>query len=103
MNQCAFLYTFDLQGKDEYLGTSTVIPVVRLTEEVHVPQLDWVEIVRFNKSAGEVLVACELSLDDGAKIPMIDLTESKAPHPQTHYQVPSCIRPESQNMRIEVY
>lgn len=64
------------------------------------PQLDWYEITRYNKSAGEVLVAFELLLDDGAPPSLGHLW--KAPDPAEHYMVPEGIRPELKQMRIEV-
>ena len=87
------------QGKDEFLGTSTVTPTVRLTLDVPAPRLDWFEIVRYNKSAGEMLAAFELLLDEGGELPF---APPKASHPHTHYLVPSGIRPVLQKMRIEV-
>ena len=50
-------------------------------------RLDWIEIVRYNKPAGEVLAAFEL------------LQESPQPPPQN---VPEGIRPTLQRTRIEV-
>lgn len=88
-----------LQGKDEFLGVSIVIPTVRLTLDVAAPRLDWVEIIRYNKSAGEMLAAFELLLDEGGELPF---APPKASHPHTHYLVPSGIRPVLQKMRIEV-
>lgn len=64
------------------------------------PQLDWYEITRYNKSAGEMLVAFELLLDEGASLSLGRLT--KAPHPADHYIVPEGIRPKLKQMRIEV-
>lgn len=88
-----------IQGKDEFLGSSVVIPTVRLTLDIPAPRLDWIEIVRYNKSAGEMLAAFELLLDEGGELPF---APPKASHPHTHYLVPSGIRPVLQKMRIEV-
>jgi hypothetical protein len=61
--------------------------------------LDWIEIVRYNKSAGEMLAAFELLLDEGGEMPF---APPKASLPHTHYLVPSGIRPVLQKTRIEV-
>ena len=87
------------QGKDEFLGVSTITPTVRLTLDIPAPRLDWIEIVRYNKSAGEMLAAFELLLDEGGELPF---APPKASHPHTHYLVPSGIRPVLQKTRIEV-
>ena len=72
---------------------------MRLTLDVPAPRLDWIEIVRYNKSAGEMLAAFELLLDEGGELPF---APPKASHPHTHYLVPSGIRPVLQKTRIEV-
>lgn len=76
-----------------------MIPTVRLTLDVPAPRLDWIEIIRYNKLAGEMLAAFELLLDEGGELPF---APPKASHPHTHYLVPSGIRPVLQKMRIEV-
>ena len=77
-----------------------MFPTVRLTLDNPAPKLDWVEIVRYNKPAGEVLAAFELLLDDGdATLPPVP---TKASLPLTHYLVPDHIRPVLQKTRIEV-
>ena len=76
-----------------------MIPTVRLTLDIPAPRLDWIEIVRYNKSAGEMLAAFELLLDEGGEMPF---APPKASLPHTHYLVPSGIRPVLQKTRIEV-
>ena len=50
------------KGEDEYLGTSTVFPTVRLSLDTPAPRLDWYRIDRYTKYAGELLAAFELFL-----------------------------------------
>ena len=89
-----------LQSKDDFLGSSVVLPTVRLSLDIPAPKLYWVDIVRCNKPAGEVLAAFELLLDDGdTALPPLP---SKAYSPHTHYLVPEYIRPVLQKTRIEV-
>ena len=76
-----------------------MIPTVRLTLDIPAPRLDWIEIIRYNKSAGEMLAAFELLLDEGGEMPF---APPKASLPHTHYLVPSGIRPVLQKTRIEV-
>ena len=93
-------FCFDhFQGEDEFLGSSAMTPTVRLTLDVPAPRLDWIEIVHYDGVAGEMLAAVELLLDEGGELPF---SPPKAPHPLTHYIVPSDIRPVLQKTRIEV-
>ena len=88
------------QGKDDFLGSSVVLPTVRLSLDIPAPKLYWAKIVHCNKSAGEILAAFELLLDDGdTALPPLP-TEASLPH--THYLVPDNIRPVLQKTRIEV-
>ena len=92
-----FFYTF--QGKDEFLGSSVVIPSVR-QESSDRPKLDWIEIVRCNKPAGEVLAAFELSLQE-LKLPS-EPSDAKSVT-RKHKPVPKDIAPKLQKKRIEVH
>ena len=88
------------QGKDDFLGSSVVLPTARLSLDIPAPKLNWEEIIRYNAPAGEVLAAFELLLHDGdADLPPLP---SKASLPHTHYLVPDHIRPVLQKTRIEV-
>ena len=87
-----------MQG-ELFLGTSTVIPTVRMKLEDPSPQLDWVNIIHYGRHVGEVLAAFEILLDDGGDLPF---TPPKATHPANHYIIPFGIRPVVQKMRIEV-
>ena len=77
------------QGKDEFLGSSIVAPSIRHSPKP--PELDWIEIVRCNKLAGEVLAAFELLQEVPPEPPNAE------PQP-----VPKDIAPKQQKMRIEV-
>ena len=77
-----------------------MLPTVRLSLDIPAPKLYWAKIVRCNKSAGEILAAFELLLDDGdTSLPPLP---TKASLPHTHYLVPDNIRPVLQKTRIEV-
>ena len=55
----------EYQGKDEYLGSSTVTPTMRLDRDLKgrkLPRLAWYDIKRYHRNAGEVLAAFELML-----------------------------------------
>ena len=73
-----------------------MIPTVRLKRDNPSPRLDWVEIVRYNRAAGEVLVACELLLIEGSELP------PNPPGQPSHYLVPADIRPKLQKTRVDV-
>ena len=51
---------YNLQGAEEYLGCIVVQPVVRMSPHSPKPVLDWFEIERYNKPAGDLLGAFEL-------------------------------------------
>ena len=63
------------------------------------PPLDWYGITRYNKSAGEVLVAFELLLDEGAQLKLDHLIKASS---ADYYIVPEDIRPKLKQTRIEV-
>ena len=86
------------QGKDEFLGSSVVIPSVRRELTDPPPKLDWIEIIRCNKPAGEVLAAFELSLQE-LKLPS-EPPDAESTH--KHKPVPKNIAPKLQKKRIEV-
>ena len=71
----------------------------RTPDKRTLPLLDWYGITRYNKSAGEVLVAFELLLDEGAQLKVDHLTKARS---ADYYMVPQDIRPELKQMRIEV-
>lgn len=83
-----------MQGKDEYLGSSVVVPSVR-RESSDPPTLDWIEIIRCNKPAGEVFAAFELLHEKPPEPP-------NAEPPHTHKIVPEGIAPKLEKKRIEV-
>ena len=76
------------------------MPTVLETYDEPSARLDWVEIVRYNRSAGDVLIACELILlEEGGKLPQ---DPPKATDDCNHFMVPETIKPKLQKMRIEV-
>jgi hypothetical protein len=91
----------DQFGKDEYLGSSTVTPTMRLDRDLKgrkLPRLAWYDIKRYHRNAGEVLAAFELMLIQEDTDPPFPPPKA----PEKHYQVPSGIRPILQKTRIEV-
>ena len=74
------------------------------TQEVKaLPQLDWYGITRYNKSAGEVLAAFELLLNEGTPLLLDNLKKSSSPGQHgDYYIVPEGIRPQLKPMTIEV-
>lgn len=62
------LFLFLLQGKDEPMGRSRCPPIVKLNPSMgSTPQLLWFPVSKKGRSAGEVLVAAELLLNDKVK------------------------------------
>ena len=53
------------QGKDEYLGETRSAPVVQLDFTDQKVELKWLELKREGESAGELLAAFELVLNEG--------------------------------------
>ncbi|KAG2462833.1 MYOF protein, partial [Polypterus senegalus] len=59
------LFDSDIIGKDEPLGRTVCLPLVKLTPEADAtPKLLWYPVIRAEKKRGEVLVAAELILKD---------------------------------------
>ena len=88
------------QGKDEFLGSSIVVPSIRQNSSEsdpssRPPKLDWIEIIRYNKPAGEVLAAFELLKEEPPEPPV-------AERPFTHKIVPKDIAPKLQKKTMEV-
>ncbi len=94
------LFPDEIKGKDEFLGSCSVLPAVRTTQDITaLPPLDWYGITRYNKSAGEVLIAFELLLDEGAPLTLGHLTKATS---DDYYIVPEGIRPRLKQTIIEV-
>jgi hypothetical protein len=88
------------QGKDEFLGSSVVIPSVRRNSSDPSPKLDWIEIIRYNKPAGEVLAAFELLEEEPPEPPNAE--PPNAERPFTYKIVPKDIAPKLEKKTIEV-
>lgn len=59
------LDVFSAQGKDELLGRSVCVPVVKLNASMdQTPKLLWHPVIQKGQKAGEALVAAELILKD---------------------------------------
>ena len=80
-----------------------MFPTVHLKMDDTSPRLDWVEIVRYNRAAGEVLVACELFLltEGGELLPKLQGSAS-TPGQRSHFLVPDEIKPKLETKRIDV-
>lgn len=64
--RCLFLFL--LKGKDEPMGRCTFPPVVKLNPSLGgAPKLLWFPVSKKGRSAGEVLLAAELLLNDKVK------------------------------------
>ncbi|XP_070697288.1 myoferlin [Pempheris klunzingeri] len=95
------LYDSDQVGKDEAMGRCTCPPIVKLNPSVAVsPKLLWFPVTKKGRSAGEVLLAAELILND--KTTEGDLPLVPPRRGEKLYMVPQGIRPVVQLTAIEV-
>uniref|UniRef100_A0A8C7ICH1 Myoferlin n=1 Tax=Oncorhynchus kisutch TaxID=8019 RepID=A0A8C7ICH1_ONCKI len=91
-------YDKDQVGKDELLGRSVCVPLVKLNPGMdQTPKLLWSPIIQKDQQAGEVLVAAELILKDKTDLPLVPPKRA-----ENLYMVPQGIRPVVQLMAIEV-
>uniref|UniRef100_A0A8C7TQZ6 Myoferlin n=1 Tax=Oncorhynchus mykiss TaxID=8022 RepID=A0A8C7TQZ6_ONCMY len=91
-------YDKDQVGKDELLGRSVCVPLVKLNPGMdQTPKLLWSPIIQKDQRAGEVLVAAELILKDKTDLPLVPPKRA-----ENLYMVPQGIRPVVQLMAIEI-
>uniref|UniRef100_A0A668AE82 Myoferlin n=1 Tax=Myripristis murdjan TaxID=586833 RepID=A0A668AE82_9TELE len=104
-------YDSDQVGKDELLGRTVCVPLVKLNPGMdQIPKLLWHPITQKGQRAGEALVAAELILKDKfEEIPEIicSSTESDLPlvppkRAENLYMVPQGIRPVVQLTAVEI-
>uniref|UniRef100_A0A8C8M807 C2 domain-containing protein n=1 Tax=Oncorhynchus tshawytscha TaxID=74940 RepID=A0A8C8M807_ONCTS len=111
-------YDKDQVGKDELLGRSVCVPLVKLNPGMdQTPKLLWSPIIQKDQQAGEVLVAAELILKDKVQQGDVDCenslplclqgNETDLPlvppkRAENLYMVPQGIRPVVQLMAIEI-
>ncbi|XP_070962563.1 myoferlin-like isoform X3 [Oncorhynchus clarkii lewisi] len=94
-------YDKDQVGKDELLGRSVCVPLVKLNPGMdQTPKLLWSPIIQKDQRAGEVLVAAELILKDKGNETDLPLVPPK--RAENLYMVPQGIRPVVQLMAIEI-
>ncbi|XP_063818137.1 myoferlin isoform X2 [Pseudophryne corroboree] len=94
------IFDNDQVGKDEFLGRSVCLPVVKLNPGIDItPKLLWYPVMKSEKHCGDILVAAELILreKDGSNLPI--LPSQRAPK---LYMVPQGIRPVVQLTAIEI-
>ncbi|KAM4637060.1 myoferlin isoform 2-T2 [Discoglossus pictus] len=94
------IFDSDQVGKDEFLGRSVCLPMVKNNPAIDVtPKLLWYPVMNANKHCGDILFAAELILrdKDGSNLPI--LPSQRAP---TLYMVPQGIRPVVQLTAIEI-
>ena len=87
------------QGKDEYLGETRSAPVVQLDFTDQKVELKWLELKREGESAGELLAAFELVLNEGemkVSFPMDERGE------YNQIVVPEGIAPHMEEYTVEV-
>ncbi|KAK7123004.1 hypothetical protein R3I94_019953 [Phoxinus phoxinus] len=95
------IFDRDQVGKDEMLGRSTCLPLVKLTSGVDgSPKLLWEPVMQKNAPAGEVLVAAELILKTKGNDTELPLAPAK--RGDKLYMVPQGVRPVVQLTAIEV-
>lgn len=94
------LFDQDPVGRDEFMGRCVESPVVKLNGQAPpAPRLLWEPVKKGTEDGGEILVAFELFLDEGADLPYFPPTKE---HKPSLYMVPSGIRPAVQRTAIEV-
>ena len=82
---------------DDHLGWAFCTPLVRLKQSAPPPELEWTEITRLRKSAGDALVTFELLLNNGSL-----QTDLPPGLPPKRYSIPDNIKPEVKPSRIEL-
>ncbi|XP_027056703.1 myoferlin-like [Pocillopora damicornis] len=94
------LFDQDPVGRDEFMGRCVESPVVKLNGQAPpAPRLLWEPVKKGTEDGGEILVAFELFLDEGADLPYFPPTKE---HKPSLKMVPSGIRPAVQRTAIEV-
>lgn len=94
------LFDQDPVGRDEFMGRCVESPIVKLNGQAPpAPRLLWEPVKKGTEDGGEILVAFELFLDEGADLPYFPPTKE---HKPSLYMVPSGIRPAVQRTAIEV-
>ncbi|XP_044194447.1 myoferlin-like isoform X8 [Thunnus albacares] len=94
-------YDYDQVGKDELLGRSVCVPLVKLNPGIdQTPKLLWHPIIQKGRQAGEALVAAELILKDKSGESDLPLVPPK--RAENLYMVPQGIRPVVQLTAIEI-
>lgn len=95
------IFDRDQVGKDEMLGRSTCVPLVKLASGMDgSPKLLWEPVTHKNASAGEILVAAELILKTKGNDTELPLVPPK--RGDSLYMVPQGVRPVVQLTAIEV-
>ncbi|XP_068162366.1 myoferlin-like isoform X2 [Antennarius striatus] len=94
-------YDHDQVGKDELLGRSVCVPMVKLNPGIdQTPKLLWHPIIQKGHKAGETLVAAELILNDKSGETDLPLVPPK--RSENLYMVPQGIRPVVQLTAVEI-
>ncbi|XP_029953813.1 myoferlin-like isoform X7 [Salarias fasciatus] len=93
-------YDHDQVGKDELLGRSVCVPMVKLNPGMDgSPKLLWHPVIQRGQQAGEALVAAELILKDKAEAELPLVPPKRA---ENLYMVPQGIRPVVQLTAVEI-
>ncbi|XP_045925077.1 myoferlin-like [Micropterus dolomieu] len=94
-------YDYDQVGRDELLGRSVFLPLVKLNPGMNeTPKLLWIPIMQKGNKAGEVLVAAELILKEKTGDSNLPLMPPK--RGEKLYMVPQGIRPVVQLTAVEI-
>ncbi|KAM4715581.1 myoferlin-like [Anableps anableps] len=94
-------YDSDQVGKDEQLGRSVCVPLVKLNSSMdQMPRLLWHPVIQKGQKSGEALVAAELILKD--KSGEWDLPLVPPKRAENLYMVPQGIRPVVQLTAVEI-
>ncbi|XP_029933511.1 myoferlin-like isoform X2 [Myripristis murdjan] len=94
-------YDSDQVGKDELLGRTVCVPLVKLNPGMdQIPKLLWHPITQKGQRAGEALVAAELILKDKSTESDLPLVPPK--RAENLYMVPQGIRPVVQLTAVEI-
>uniref|UniRef100_M4APC2 Myoferlin n=1 Tax=Xiphophorus maculatus TaxID=8083 RepID=M4APC2_XIPMA len=91
-------YDSDQVGKDEQLGRSVCVPLVKLNSGMdQTPRLLWHPVIQKGQRSGEALVAAELILKDKGDLPLVPPKRA-----ENLYMVPQGIRPVVQLTAVEI-
>uniref|UniRef100_A0A3B5BDX5 Myoferlin-like n=1 Tax=Stegastes partitus TaxID=144197 RepID=A0A3B5BDX5_9TELE len=91
-------FDHDQVGKDEMLGRSICVPLVKLNPGMdETPKLLWHPVIQKGHKAGEALVAAELILNDKSDLPLVPPKRA-----ENLYMVPQGIRPVVQLTAVEI-